>query len=266
MEQLGERTWKEGVLELGGRSAGRRAVAGSAPEQEATLFGQGLTRVLTISPDLGDRLADLVVSSLLEAITDQTKSQALLPRILPIMKALKASIPAENAQKRLEKTTEDIVAICARQLNSADPDTSSAKRAHTEALIAIITSDSTLVPASTLDDIVTSVDASSSRLLADLSPALFAALLTSLGSVNEQNERRTRDTVSTLTQSQDTAQETRFSLVQNLLDSNSPLLSADAVDHLAEEATQAALSHTSETAARLAASCVTSCEYHRHGN
>lgn len=260
LDQLGERVWKEGVIELGGRSAGRRAAVGSRSEQEATLFGQGLARALVISPDLRDKLVDLVISTLVQAAEDPEKAAALLPRTLPIVGALKAVNERVDVQQRLNEAVGSVASICANGL-LGDQTSSALATVYGETLVAIIASDPTVVSEDTLVSLGEGVQSSSARLLTLVSPSLASTLIQSIGSVNEQAGRQAQESVGLLSRSTEIPQESRFAILQTLLEVNSGFLSSDTIDYVAEQATRSALTDYDETAARLAASCVTNSEF-----
>ena len=259
LDQLGERVWKEGVIELGGRSAGRRTIQGARAEQEATIFGQALARLQASSPELASKLVDVVVQSTAEAVSqedDAKKAVAMLPRVLPVITAVKAVNEDDAVIQKLDGAIRQVASVCAKSLDSSTTTPSPTASVYTETLVEIVKSHPTLLPAEAKATTVQLFESSSSQLAAQLSPTLYVSLLDALASTTEEDQRSMTSSMDRLVQSQDVEQDTRFAVVKSLLASGSNALSSDALDTVAEEATQTALASEEPAATEVAAACV----------
>jgi len=266
LDQLGERVWKEGVLELGGRSAGRRTVQGVRSEQEATIFGQALARLQGSTPDLAQRLLNAVIQSTVESVSqeaDAKKAVAMLPRVLSVIAAVKAVNEDESIKQKLDDLVGRVASVCAESLRSSSSTPNADVSTYTETLIDIVRSHPTVVQADTRSSVVQLVDSSSNQLTSQLSPALYVALLDALASTSDEDGHTLKRSLDRLAHSSDMGQQVRFAVVKNLLSCDSMVLSSDALDIVAEDATQIALSSEEPAATEVAAACVVSSKF-RH--
>ena len=262
-DQLGERVWKEGVLELGGRSRGRRAAQGAQSEQEATIFGQALSRLASISNSSATALLNLVSISTIQAITaeeDNRKAVALLPRILPIISAVRAANDHQMVKDKLDELVGHVASLCARSLQDLQQSAAPTTSVYVETLTEIIKSNSSLVPEATRRDVVQSVESSTASMVAVLSPALYVSLLNSVATTSDEDKTRLTTVLARLSHDDAVDRDTRFAVTSSLLASSSSLVSGEVIDHIAEEAVQTALAEEGSSAGSVAAACVANCE------
>lgn len=118
-EQLGERVWKQGVLEFGGRSAGRRTVQ-ARPETEASTFGQVLAKLGKTSIELQRDLLESISTTTLAQTgsTDEKTALALLPRILPVLRAVEDVNEQEEVKTALDQIRTELTGQCAAALEA----------------------------------------------------------------------------------------------------------------------------------------------------
>jgi len=118
-EQLGDRVWKQGVLEFGGRSAGRRTVQ-ARPETEASTFGQVLAKLGKTSNELQRDLLDSISTTTLAQTgsTDEKTALALLPRILPVLRAVEDVNEQEEVKTALDQIRAELTGQCAAALEA----------------------------------------------------------------------------------------------------------------------------------------------------
>ena len=259
LEQLGDRVWKEGVLELGGRSAGRRTVQGARSEQEATIFGQALSRLRSTSSTLAEKLMDLVLQSTTDSVStegDVKRAAATLPRVLTVVGAVRVANQDDFIKQKLDELVGQVAAVCLGALHSTVSVASSSATVYTETLVDILRSHPGLIQADTKASAVRLIDSSSAQLTNQLSPALYVSLLDALASISEEDASILRGSLDRLAQSSEVEQGVRFSVIKSLISSDSAILSADALDTVAEEATQTALSSEEPAATEVAAACI----------
>ena len=91
-DQMGESCWKQVVLELGGRSGGRR-VTGPDAEGEATIFGSACARLDRLSSVKARELLQYAVDTLLETSLEDSAHERLTQRIGAIMGTLYTNVP-----------------------------------------------------------------------------------------------------------------------------------------------------------------------------
>ena len=118
-EQLGDRVWKQGVLEFGGRSAGRRTVQ-ARPETEASTFGQLLAKLGKTSIELQSDLLDSVKTTTLAQTdpADEKTALALLPRILPVLQAVEDVNEQEEVKTAIDQIRAEVAGQCAAALEA----------------------------------------------------------------------------------------------------------------------------------------------------
>jgi hypothetical protein len=262
-EQLGERVWKEGVLELGGRSLGRRAAQGARSEQEAMVFGQALARLALSSTPSATDLLDLVATSTIQAISseeDSRRAVALLPRVLPIISAVRTVNENQTVKDRLDELVGQMASLCSRSLHHPEPSAAPTISVYVESLTDIIKSNPSLVPVSIREEVVQSLESSTAAIVAVLSPALYISLLNSLASTSEDDEKRLSGVLARLSRDTAVDRDTRFAITSCLLASSSSLISGEVIDHIAEEAAQTALADEGDSSGSVAAACVADCE------
>ena len=260
-DQLGARVWKEGVLELGGKSAGRRAPPGTRQEGEASIFGQALARLFGLSSDLGTSLLEKVQNLTLDACSNST----ILPqRVLPIITAVR-DVNTDLAV--LQGLDELITMLAAQSLSAVRLSPLSAIIVpHVGLLVETIKSYSVVLKKQWNEvsilasigliwqELYECLQQSSSDLIHSVSPGLFVSFISTIAQAFPNDLQRLRDIFWPVVQ--DVSQETRFALTRGLLKAQSPLLTSDSLDSIIEEATQVALTDRDSKAVTLAASCI----------
>jgi hypothetical protein len=119
-EQLGERAWAEGVLQLGSRG-GRRRGGQDGSEAEATIFGKALGRLASIQEDLARILMPLLSQALIAACFESTSGEAgssILPRSLRIVSAVRESCTDGTMGASLDALVGDLAQRSAERLAS----------------------------------------------------------------------------------------------------------------------------------------------------
>lgn len=228
-EQLGARVWKEGVLELGGRSAGRRTVPGVMAEQEATVFGQALARLVSQSEELSDKLLSIVEGSTISACAEGP----FLPRVLHVADAVKAAVQDDGVLARLDRLVGRVAQVCAERVDKT-----------AEIFVDIVKSGR--VAPQTEESVVAIIEQWTSL---TLPPTLYVSLVESLS-----DRARVSSAASRLLGHLDRS--ARFALAKSFVDAKSTLLSGDALETVAEEATLAALADGDAGATATAVACV----------
>jgi len=120
-EQLGGNVWGEGVLAMGGRGGGRGAARGSIVEKEATLFGQAVARMSSLSEELIETLLPVIQTRIIQECcltTDEVDKEAamLLPRCLPVVSAVKEANTNETVLRGLDAIITQIGSQCVDKL------------------------------------------------------------------------------------------------------------------------------------------------------
>ena len=257
-EQLGEKIWKDGVLELGGRSGGRRAVRGASAELEASIFGQALARLVGTSTELSETLLDTVVASTLEASAPGTQGKKLLsflPRVLPIIAAVKESNSNDLVISKLDSIIAQLAANCHTALLSSETPLPEAST-FAETLRDILNSHAQLVDQETKTSVVQLLESSPERLVSFISPSLFVSLVDAVAATSEESHQIMSALWSHLVRSEGVDRDTRFALAKSLLAAKTTLVSPDVLAYVAEEAAQAALETGDISITELASACV----------
>jgi len=149
-EQMGERIWGEGVLVMGGRSAGRRASIGlGAVEQEASAFGQAVARLVAMSDDLIGTLLPVLHRLMVEGCfsMEETgkKAVALLPRSLAILSAVREANTSDIVLQGLGGIIRVLGTQCIDRLIEEVSKEATAATLYADSLVDILRSYPTLV-------------------------------------------------------------------------------------------------------------------------
>ncbi|WWC90682.1 uncharacterized protein L201_005618 [Kwoniella dendrophila CBS 6074] len=260
--QLGERIWKEGVLEFGGKGGNRRAQKGASQEVEATLFGKALGRLVTIDQGLANDLSRIISKDALEASFSADLASSVLPRSVFILSALNNS--TENDVVTL--TAERIIGQLADQAVDIYPKSISGEGVSvvtlTETLVQLISQYPQLVKSETQNSLAKSVDSNNAALSSLLPPALFTSLYNTVHSNFSASQATLQQSLLSLLQSSQVESSKRFALTQSLLENPSNgLLQLGALDNIATESTELALASNSPEATATAISCLKSTDH-----
>jgi hypothetical protein len=119
-EQLGERAWAEGVLQLGSRG-GRRRGGKDGSEAEATIFGKALARLASIEEELARILMPVLSQALIAECFESTSgdaSSSILPRSLRIVSAVREACTDGPMGASLDALVGDLAQRSAERLAS----------------------------------------------------------------------------------------------------------------------------------------------------
>ncbi|RSH88769.1 hypothetical protein EHS25_002997 [Saitozyma podzolica] len=246
-EQLGERAWAEGVLQLGSRG-GRRRGGQDGSEAEATIFGKALGRLASIQEDLARILMPLLSQALIAACFESTSGEAgssILPRSLRIVSAVRESCTDGTMGASLDALVGDLAQRSAERLASLVHSELPEAAVYAEHVVESLTEHPLLIGKETQEP---------DSFLNAVSPALVIALLAALSGSQAEGSA---NTLWSLIKSTEVPRDTRFALAQGVLDAPSARLIYDgSLDCIALEATQVALSEGTLAATALAKASV----------
>ncbi|WVF72830.1 hypothetical protein IAT40_007648 [Kwoniella sp. CBS 6097] len=267
-EQLGERAWKEGVLQLGGKAGGRRAQPGVSREFEATAFGKTLSRLASIDAELVAELADVLQKSLLDATFPAGSAAtdgSILPRGVPILTALKQS---SDSPEIVKIAHQGVAAVLQQVIDKLNDELSQSSESGSigglaEVLIDVLKQHPGLVPENVKEDLVSILRNSGPAVANILSPTALVSLLDALHLTSASTgQEACQATLSTLLRAEKIDSAKRFAIAQSLLSlPSSGLLHSGALDDIATESTGHALSTGSTDTTAVAVASLSSAHY-----
>ncbi|WWD02614.1 hypothetical protein V865_000654 [Kwoniella europaea PYCC6329] len=260
--QLGDKLWKEGVLEFGGRGGGRRAQKGASQEIEANAFGRSLGRLSTVDAGLAKELSEIVKQSILEGCFPENPSSSILSRSLSILSALKASTDSEIVLQTTEQSITSLLQRCVEALPKSIAGDGVSFVTIVETLIEGYKQYTRLVHDETTNALVQVVQDNPGVLSTALPSDLLVSLLSVIQSNSSTNQERIQQITLSLLQSSEIDTSKRFLFAQSLLSAPTDgLLQPGSLDNLATESTQSALASNSPEPTSVTISCLKATQY-----
>ncbi|WVR07509.1 hypothetical protein IAU60_004551 [Kwoniella sp. DSM 27419] len=261
--QLGDRAWKEGVLELGGKAGGRRAQKGIAQETEATAFSRVLGRLATTDQSLIGQLTPAMQASMKQACFEGDTPGPALSRSVHILGAIKAATEVRAVIDLADELTSQVSQELIERVSVALSAESESALRYVEALVELLRENSSLVAEVQKENLARTLQEHSARLADVLPPQLLVDLLGVLHSASStEGKDLCEKALELLLQSDRIDSSKRFAITQNLVgQSQSGLLQTGSLDHIATEATQIALSTGSADATAVSVEALRSAQY-----